>query len=256
MSIDLLNFEWVLILILVFARVYGFMFFFPVTGGDELPALVKVLLCMSLTPMITLTAVSHAAVDLSDNNLFYMLLFKEGLAGSFMGLICGLPLRLMEIVGSMIDNQRGTAVTDTYNPATGSDSSLLGQLLSMAVMVYFFTSGGFDRLTLFLGKSFVWIPLDRYAPSFGDHIWKIILDAFGHYMAIFIILTMPVMVAMFLAEIALAVSSRFAQSLNVFSLAQPIKSLIAVALLVTMVPRLTQESLKWLDDLTKLFVRT
>jgi type III secretory pathway component EscT len=79
------------------------------------------------------------------------------------------------------------------------------------------------------------------------------LEMFTRYLSVFAILTLPVMVAMFLAEIALAVASRFAQSLNVFSLAQPIKALVAISLLITMMPRINYEVMKWLGEIMARF---
>jgi type III secretion protein T len=61
------------------------------------------------------------------------------------------------------------------------------------------------------------------------------------------------MAAMFLAEIALAVASRFAQSLNVFTLAQPIKALVAISLLVTMMPLINREIMGWMGDIMQRF---
>jgi type III secretion protein T len=76
---------------------------------------------------------------------------------------------------------------------------------------------------------------------------------FGRYLGVFAILTLPVMAAMFLAEIALAVASRFAQSLNVFALAQPIKALVAISLLVTMMPLINREIMGWMGDIMQRF---
>jgi type III secretory pathway component EscT len=61
------------------------------------------------------------------------------------------------------------------------------------------------------------------------------------------------MAAMFLAEISLAMASRFAQSLNVFSLAQPIKSLVAISMLITLMPKINREVVSYLNDMLQRF---
>lgn len=247
MTLSTLNVEWVAVLVLTFARLYGFMFFFPLISGEQVPAMVRAVLCLALTPFLAMPLMGAGEGQRVEIDAIYLLLMKEAVAGAFLGLVCGLPLRLPEIIGGMIDNQRGTAVTDTYNPTSGSDASLLGQLLSLTMVVYFFSSGGFDQIVLLLGGSFKLLPVSAYVPAGDANVWKILLDMFTRYMSVFAILTLPVMAAMFLAEMALAVASRFAQSLNVFSLAQPIKALVAISLLITMMPRINQEVIQWLN---------
>ncbi|NBW47551.1 MAG: hypothetical protein EBR46_05370, partial [Betaproteobacteria bacterium] len=104
-------------------------------------------------------------------------------------------------------------------------------------------------IVLMLGGSFKLLPVDQYAPISGDNAWTVLLDMFIRYLSVFAILTLPVMAAMFLAEMALAVASRFAQSLNVFALAQPVKALVAISMLVTMMPRINREVMAWTQDI-------
>ena len=64
---------------------------------------------------------------------------------------------------------------------------------------------------------------------------------------------LPVMAVMLLAEISLAVASRFAQSLNVFSLAQPIKAMVAISMLITLMPKINREVIGFTEDLLRRF---
>lgn len=240
-------------LALGFARLYGFMYFFPLISGEQVPAMVRAVLCLGLTPYVAWPQLQ--GLDLSPALVasFWPLFAKEAVVGAFLGLVVGLPLRLPEIIGTMIDNQRGTAVTDTYNPTSGSDSSLLGQLLSLTLVVYFFTSGGFDQIVAMLGGSFRLVPMDAYLPTTGENAWQVLLELFVRFMAVFVILCLPVMAAMFMAEMALAVASRFAQSLNVFSLAQPIKALLAISMMITLMPRINRELMAFTQELLDRF---
>jgi type III secretion protein T len=252
MNLDLLQVEWVAALVLCFVRLYGFMMFFPMISGEHIPAMVRAILGLALTPYLAMPLIHAGDLGLQDVENFYPLIFKEALAGALLGFLCGLPLRLPEIIGSMIDNQRGTAVTDTFNPTSGSDASLLGQWLSITLITYFFVAGGFSQLLALLMGSFRWLPLAEYIPRSGPDTWQMVIDFFSRYVHLFMILTLPVMIAMFLAEISLAVASRFAQSLNVFMLAQPIKSWVAISMMLVMMPHMTQIILAWLRESTEM----
>lgn len=253
MGFSVITFDALLILVLAFSRLYGFMSFFPLISGEQVPAMVRAICCLALTPYVGLPLLGQGLGDGVASQAFFALLFKEGLVGAFMGLVTGLPLRLPEIIGGMIDNQRGSAVTDTYNPTSGSDASLLGQLLSLTMVVYFFTSGGLQQIVMLLGGSFKLLPVEGFVPTTGENAWQVLLEMFIRYLSVFVILTLPVMAAMFLAEMALAVASRFAQSLNVFALAQPVKALVAISMLVTMMPRINREVMDWTQDIMRRF---
>jgi len=241
------------VLILGFARLYGFMYFFPLISSDQVPAMVRTILCMGLTPYVAMPQLNGPPLDPEAMKMVYLLLGKEALVGAFLGLLVGLPLRLPEIIGNMIDNQRGSAVTDTYNPTSGSDASLLGQLLSLTMVVYFLSSGGFNQIVTMLAGSFRLVPLDGFSITTGESAWSIMLEMFLRYLKVFVILTLPVMAVMFLAEISLAVASRFAQSLNVFTLAQPIKALVAISMLITLMPKINREVTSYIQDMLNRF---
>lgn len=245
--------ESAMVLMLGFTRLYGLMYFFPLISSDQVPAMVRVLICLGLAPYVALPQLLGDPLDAQAMSMFHLLLIKEALAGAFLGLVVGLPLRLPEIIGNMIDNQRGSAVTDTYNPSSGGDDSLLGQLLSLAMAVCFLSSGGMDQLIAMLAGSYRLLPIDGFALLSGENPWGILLELFLRYLSVFVILTLPVMAVMFLAEISLAVASRFAQSLNVFSLAQPIKAVVAISMLITLMPRINREVTSFLQDLLRRF---
>jgi type III secretion protein T len=250
---DPLSAEVWMVFVLAFARLFGFMYFFPLISGDQVPPMVRALMCIGLTPYVAMPQLAAGALELTLSNFFYALLGKEALIGAFLGLLAGLPLRLPEIIGNMIDNQRGSAVTDTFNPTSGSDASLLGQLLSLAMVVYFLSSGGFNQIVLMLAGSYRLVPLDGFSFTTGESAYRIFLEIFLRYLSVFVILTLPVMAVMFLAEISLAVASRFAQSLNVFSLAQPIKAMVAISMLITLMPKINQEVIRFTEDLLRRF---
>jgi type III secretion protein T len=61
------------------------------------------------------------------------------------------------------------------------------------------------------------------------------------------------MVAMFMAEVALAIASRFAQSMNVFSMAQPIKALLAITMMIPLLPKINAAILDALRVTMRMF---
>ena len=60
----------------------------------------------------------------------------------------------------------------------------------------------------------------------------LLLDQLSRFMRLVLLFAAPAVVAMFLAELGLALVSRFAPQLQVFFLAMPIKSALALLVLV------------------------
>jgi type III secretion protein T len=242
------------IAILVFARVYTFISFLPLIGGDDVPRMVKVVFCASLTPLLAFPLLSQ---DLNFDNEapFQLLLIKELVIGALMSFIVSLPLRIPDIIGDVIDNQRGAAVTDSFNPTSGEQSSMLGQLLSLTIMTYFLTEGGLNILVNLLGSSFTLLPVGNVEMlQFGNQkLSDTLTQLLINYLRLFAILALPVMVAMFMAEVALAIASRFAQSMNVFSMAQPIKALLAITMMIPLLPKMNAAILDALRVTMRMF---
>jgi type III secretion protein T len=65
-------------------------------------------------------------------------------------------------------------------------------------------------------------------PSFSDQTPALLLGQLDRLVMLAVLLSAPVIFAMFLAEVGLAIVSRFVPQLQVFFMAMPIKSAIAM----------------------------
>jgi type III secretion protein T len=183
-----------------------------------------------------------------------VLVGKELLLGLFIGFLVGLPLRLPQIVGDLIDNQRGAAVTSQFNPFTQQDDSILGQILSMCLVTYFFSEGGFSRLIGILSASFSIQSVASFEFGFGDNIYQVASVVLTNYLQLFAILCLPLMLVMLVADLSLGLGSKFAQSLNAFSMSQSIKAVIAIGMVISLHPRMMATYLRFFEDTTRFLV--
>jgi type III secretion protein T len=161
-----------------------------------------------------------------------MLLTKEAFIGFVLGFLVAIPFWAFEAVGFFIDNQRGASVAATLNPLTGNDTSPLGILFNQAFIVFFFISGGFMLMLGLLYQSFVLWDVFTWLPTLRPETVPLMLDQLNKLVRVAVLLGSPAIVAMFLAEVGLALVSRFVPQLQVFFLAMPIKCGIALLVLV------------------------
>jgi type III secretion protein T len=121
-------------------------------------------------------------------------------------------------------------------PGAGEQTSVFGQMFEQIALALFYASGGF---LVFLGAIYdsyaVW-PLFRFLPAFPATFPALILADADLLMKMIVVFSAPIVLALFVAEFGLGLVNRFAPSLNVFSLAMPVKSALALLLLIFYLP--------------------
>jgi type III secretion protein T len=173
------------------------------------------------------------AAELPAGMSLLALLLKEAILGLMLGYVAAVPFWIMESVGFIIDNQRGASMAATLNPTTGHDTSPLGILFGFAFITYYMAVGGVQVMLGMIYDSYrLWPPLSFW-PDFARADWSdLLMSQLNYLLTAAMLLAAPVMVAMFLAELSLALVSRFAPQLQVFFLAMPIKSALALLVLI------------------------
>lgn len=157
---------------------------------------------------------------------------KEAFVGMVLGMLVAIPFWAFEAVGFFIDNQRGASISATLNPITGNDTSPLGILFNQAFIVFFFISGGFLLMLQLLYDSFRLWDVFTWMPTLRPETVPVLLEQLSRLVRVALLLSAPAVVAMFLAEVGLALVSRFVPQLQVFFMAMPIKSALAVLVLM------------------------
>jgi type III secretion protein T len=153
---------------------------------------------------------------------------KEVFVGAVIGFVLAIPLWAFETMGDLCDTQRGATIAQTLNPLTGHDTSPLGELFSQAIITFLFVIGGFLLVLSVIYDSFRIWPVFGWWPVFEADAPKLALELLDRFMRLAVLLAAPVIFSMFLAEVGMAIISRFVPQLQVFFLAMPIKSGIAM----------------------------
>lgn len=166
-------------------------------------------------------------IDLSAT-MWIALILKEVFIGFSMGYLLAIPFWIFESVGSLIDNQRGASIASTLNPLTGHDSSPLGILCNQAFIVFFVVAGGFFITLDVLYESFILWDIFDWHPNLIQENSILWLNQLDRLMRLSLLLAAPALIAMFLAELGLALISRFTPQLQVFFMAMSIKSALAI----------------------------
>lgn len=219
-------------LALIQPRILAMFLVLPIFNTQLIPGMLRFAVAGALgLVMVPALMPVIAGIELDPMSLL-LLILKEAFIGFVIGYLAAIPFWIFEAVGFLVDNQRGASIAATLNPLTGNDSSPLGILFNQAFIVFFLISGGFSLLLGTLYDSYTLWSVVQWRPELRPESVPVMLEQLDRLVRMALLLASPALVAMFLAEFGLALVSRFAPQLQVFFMAMPIKSALAMLVLV------------------------
>jgi type III secretion protein T len=238
-------------LMIVTVRIQVAFAIIPLFNKQMMPALLRSAIAIGLS-LVLLPPVLASFSTIPETPTLIAIVVKEGFLGLLIGYSVAALFWGVEAVGFFIDNQRGASIASTLDPLTGNDSSPLGILFNQAFVVYFMVAGGFGVLMTVLYASYGLWPVLTYFPSLPADGVAVFAGIFGRIVGLAVLFSAPVIVAMMLAEMGLALVSRFVPQLQVFFLAMPIKCGMAFFVLVVYIPVLFGYLREEIDALPRL----
>lgn len=154
-----------------------------------------------------------------------VILVKEVLVGVMIGMVAGVPFWAAEAAGEMLDQQRGSTSAILPDPS-GGEAGVTGTLLVLVATVVFLSGGGLQLLQEGIQGTYAVWPAERLIPTFSADMPNRMLGILDSLTTGGLLLASPLLVAMLLAELALAMISRFAPQLNVFDLGMAVKGVV------------------------------
>jgi type III secretion protein T len=122
-----------------------------------------------------------------------------------------------------------------FDPISEHEGGFTGAFLVQLGTALFFAAGGFLLMMGSLVESYQFWPVSAWAPELPQ--WQGVLKSFairqGDTLLEWIVkLAAPVVLILVLVELGLGLVNRFAPQLDVFGVAQPMKQLLAILMLV------------------------
>ena len=159
------------------------------------------------------------------------LMVKELFLGVLLGMLFAVPFWGAETAGNIIDQQRGAFSTFEGDPSGMEETSVVGTLFVLVLIALFLMVGGLDLVLGGVYDSYRIWPVERFLPPLTATGADLALGLLDKVTQLGVLLAAPIVIAMFLGDLALGLVNRFAQQLNVFNIGFAVKSLIMVLLL-------------------------
>jgi len=205
-------------------------------GGPRLPGPVRVgfalLLALVASPALIATTGVGALAELSVLR-FGLLLARELVIGLGLALVASAAFRAAEVAGRLGDTLRGANVAEILVPTAEERASPLGVLYLLLATIVFLQIGGVPRLVDALLSSYRALPVGGgLGVPAARHAALVVVVASAKLIASGLALAAPVIVALWLTDLALGLIARAAPSVPVYFLGLPVKGLLAIGVVL------------------------
>jgi flagellar biosynthetic protein FliR len=223
----------VLLFALVMARVAPIVQLAPFLGGRATPRSVKTSIAFALAILVApmVWTPEFLLGDIGSGELG-LLIAKELLVGLTLGFVAALIFEAVRMAGQIIDAARGQTMANVMVPQLPERASVSADLLYQFSIALFFVLGGHHVFVRALVRSYRMIPPTAFPIGEGDAIIFSIARLTADSIAIGLLLAFPVVAAILLADLVLALINKSAPQVNVFFLGMPAKALLGVAVVL------------------------
>jgi len=212
--------------VLVLTRVGSLLMTLPVLGTATVPWQVRALLAIAIS--LILTPLFWGQPVPAPENLLVMgsLIAREAVLGLALGLAVLILLSGMQLAGQIISQTAGMSLADVANPTFDTSVPLFSQILEMLALAIFFLVGGHRQVIDALLRSLTWMP-----PGHGrlpDDLVEALAAITAHSFEVGLRASAPVMVALLLATLVVALISRTLPQLNAVAVGLNFNALIVL----------------------------
>jgi type III secretion protein T len=241
------------LMFLFVGRIFPILTLSPFFGGKVLPRPIKVCFGISLFAIMLPRLLEVTTSQFEFNIWLGLLLMKELFIGFLLGFTFSLPFTMVQNAGVFIDNQRGGASLMVNDPTLQNQSSPLGTIFNMVLIVLFYNVGGPMAVIEAVLNSFEILPLDQIpSPAFFAESSPFRVGMISMYNKLLVIsvqLAAPGLMMIFLTDVFLGIANRLAPQVQVTFLGLPLKSFLALAIVAIgwelITSQFVQESINW-----------
>jgi flagellar biosynthesis protein FliR len=220
---------WVLTVLLVALRIAAALALTPVLAMGGMPARVRLLLVLALAVSLSSALVVPVASTAFTLGGLLIAAMSELVFGGLLAFGLFTAFAAFQLAGRTIDLQVGFGVATLIDPATRLQAPLIGTFLNTLALAVFFAIDGHHMVVRGLAFSLAHLPPGT---PLGSLDVGAVVTQFGSMFIFALALAAPVMIVIFLVDIAMAVMARTMPQVNIFIVSLPLKILVGLIMLV------------------------
>ncbi|MBI1293833.1 hypothetical protein GC175_02595 [bacterium] len=234
---------------LLFIRLLSFFQIAPIFSQRSIPAQVKIglaaLLAFLLAPLSPVQALPES--DLR----FFTLIVQEIMVGLLLGFVVQLPMLLFNMIGQLVASSMGLSYPTSISPMFSDSSPPVVEFYQQFALMIFIMLRADHVVLLGLKQMLVVVPpgfmLTEVMQNAGDLLVGRLLYFTSQLWIISLQLTLPIVGAVLLADLALVLISRAMPRMNAFALSLPLKVFMGLLISTVAFPYLWPQLVQVLD---------
>ena len=211
--------SWIAAYAFPLVRILGFAASTPIWGASILPRRVRLLLGLAITIAVAPTLPTMPTVAPGSLAGLWIMTIQL-LLGLAMGFAAKVVFSAIDLAGEFIGAQMGLGFATFYDPNNASQSPVITEFINLLALLLFLSLNGHLLFIAALAESFQLIPVS--AQLFSHSSWLNLVNLAGQIFSLELLLSLPVLVALLITNFALAILTRAAPQLNIFSLGFPL----------------------------------
>lgn len=215
------------IFLLVFMRVSGIFVIAPIFGNENIPMTARIglvgIISLLLVPLVGGTAM--IAADQWLTFVYYAL--QELLIGISIGFVGAIYFSVSFLAGTLLDRQTGLALANAIDPMTDTEIPILGSFYNVLFIFLFLSINGHHIFIRALTDSYAMLPIG-HTVILSDDIVRLMISFFRDLMVLAFILSTPVVVTSFLANVVLGIFAKTMPQINVFVVGMPLRIIVGM----------------------------
>jgi flagellar biosynthesis protein FliR len=224
---------WIAAFIFPLVRILALIASSPILGNKEVTPHIKIGLGVLITIILAPTLDIQPGIEPASATGLYILL-QQMLIGLAMGFSMTIIFAAVEMAGETAGLQMGLGFASFYDPQNASFTPVLGQFTGIIASLAFLGMNGHLYMLAALAQSFQSFPIGTAVPSaLALHTLAIWVGSIFSYA---LQLSLPLLGALLITNLALGILTRSAPQLNLFAVGFPITLAIGFIALALSMP--------------------
>ncbi|WP_319240718.1 flagellar biosynthetic protein FliR [uncultured Propionivibrio sp.] len=220
---------WIVAFLFPLARILALLASAPPFNNLGLSIRVRLMLGLAITVAVApaLPAMPRIA---PASGFGLLILAQQMLIGFAMGFSLRLVFNAIDMAGTLISNLAGLGFATAYDPQNTAQTPVVSELIGYIALLLFLSIDGHLMVIATVVQSFSTIPVNLGSVAAAS--WQNIASAGGIIFSSGVLLSLPILVTLMIANIALGVLGRVAPQLNLMAIGFPVTIVIGFAALL------------------------
>ncbi|MDX5362861.1 MAG: flagellar biosynthetic protein FliR [Pseudazoarcus pumilus] len=245
---------WLAALMFPLVRLLGLFASAPLWSNRGIPVRIRLAAGLAMA-MAVLPALPPMPAVPTDSWEALAILAHQFIIGAALGFMMRLFFAAVDLAGEMIGLQMGLSFAVFFSPTTGGQSSVIAEFLGLITLLVFLALDGHLMLVQVLVHTFEWLPVGEATSSQG---WLVIVRHASVMFAAGVMMALPMVATLLIANIGLGILTRAAPQLNLFAVGFPVTLtvgfivlLLSLSILGPMLQRLFEYGFNAVDALLR-----